>query len=273
MLECCHMKVFLQSLAFTCLLALSSFVAHAEPQPRVNVPMPSTKDQDAMATRIWMNECSGSQEGLVSWNDGEAFPSMGIGHFIWYPAGKKDRFEESFPAFIAFAKKKEVDVPDYFKGGSPWGSKAAFLADKSDRPAKMRRWLATHIRLQAEFMIERSRASLPALVKAAKSPRAVHQRYMALAKTAQGTYCLVDYVNFKGEGLNPSERYNDQGWGLLQVLEEMVGIPEPEAAPAEFSKAAAKVLRRRVDNCPNDRNEKQWLAGWLNRCKSYGRAK
>ncbi len=25
-------------------------------------------------------------KGLVSWNRGEAFPSLGIGHFIWFPA-------------------------------------------------------------------------------------------------------------------------------------------------------------------------------------------
>ena len=40
-----------------------------------------------LGQRIWKNECAGSVQGLVSWNEGEAFPSLGIGHFIWYPAG------------------------------------------------------------------------------------------------------------------------------------------------------------------------------------------
>ncbi len=55
--------------------------------------------------KIWQNECAGSVDGLTSWNGGEEFPSLGIGHFIWYPAGFKGRFEESWPSFVAFAKK------------------------------------------------------------------------------------------------------------------------------------------------------------------------
>jgi hypothetical protein len=82
-------------------------------------------------------------------------------------------------------------------------------------------------------------------------------------------YCLVDYVNFKGEGIKPTERYNGQGWGLLQVLEEMQGYPTGSAATAEFSRAASAVLTRRVQNAPAARGEQRWLAGWLNRCKTY----
>ena len=32
--------------------------------------------------RIWMNECGGTIEGLTSWNKGEYFASLGLGHFI-----------------------------------------------------------------------------------------------------------------------------------------------------------------------------------------------
>ena len=42
-----------------------------------------------------------------------------------------------------------------------------------------------------------------------------------VASSPQGCYALVDYVNFKGEGVLSTERYRGQGWGLLQVLEEM----------------------------------------------------
>ncbi|MBQ8900457.1 MAG: hypothetical protein IJY72_05825, partial [Akkermansia sp.] len=66
-----------------------------------------------------------------------------------------------------------------------------------------------------------------------------------------------------------TERYNGQGWGLLQVLEEMKGYPQGRAATAEFSRAAATVMRRRVANSPAARGEKRWLAGWLNRCNTY----
>ena len=42
--------------------------------------------------RIWANECAGTISGLTSWNKGEAFPSLGIAHFIWYPPGKRGPF-------------------------------------------------------------------------------------------------------------------------------------------------------------------------------------
>ena len=133
----------------------------------------------------------------------------------------------------------------------------------------MRRWLANHVDLQTDFIIRRSRAALPAMAQASRTPQAIIARYRALAATTQGMYCLVDYVNFKGEGLKPEERYNGQGWGLLQVLEEMQGYPQGRAATAEFARAAAAVMRRRVANAPASRGEQRWLPGWLNRCATY----
>ena len=107
------------------------------------------------------------------------------------------------------------------------------------------------------------------MMQQSSNPRAIVDRYGALASTTQGMYCLVDYVNFKGEGIKETERYNGMGWGLLQVLEEMQGFPTGTAATAEFSRAAAVVLTRRVQNAPAARGEQRWLAGWLNRCKTY----
>jgi hypothetical protein len=54
--------------------------------------------------RIWQNECAGSVTGLTSWNSGEDFASLGIGHFIWYPAGRRGPFEESFPPLASFSR-------------------------------------------------------------------------------------------------------------------------------------------------------------------------
>ena len=222
-----------------------------------------------LGQRIWANECAGSVQGLVSWNAGEDFPSLGIGHFIWYPAGVQAPFDESFPKFVRYAQSRGVQVPPYFIGKAPWANKAAFTADRSERANAMRRWLAAHVELQTEFIVLRSRAALQRMMQASSNPAAVQARYNALSATTQGLYCLVDYVNFKGEGLKESERYNGQGWGLLQVLEEMRGYPQGRAATAEFSRAASAVMRRRVANAPSARNEQRWLAGWLNRCNTY----
>ena len=49
----------------------------------------------------------------------------------------------------------------------------------------------------------------------------MQQRFDRVASSAMGCYALVDYVNFKGEGVLATERYAGQGWGLLQVLEGM----------------------------------------------------
>ena len=76
---------------------------------------------------------------------------------------------------------------------------------------------------------------------------------------------MVDYINFKGEGFNAAERYRGQGWGLLQVLHEMKAATADEA-PEQFRTAAEKVLRRRVENAPA---EKQWINGWVNRVRAY----
>ena len=257
-------------------LLLAACSAQTAPQSRnrprthaANVQQTGSIDLLSLGRRIWQNECAGSVQGLVSWNAGEDFPSLGIGPFIWYPAGYSGPFDESFPKFVAYAKRRGVQVPRYFEGAAPWPNKAAFLADRSGKADAMRQWLANHVELQTEFIILRSRAALPGMMQASTNPAAVQARYNALAATTQGMYCLVDYVNFKGEGLKSTERYNGQGWGLLQVLEEMHGTPQGRAATAEFARAAAVVMKRRVANAPAARNEQKWLPGWLNRCATY----
>src|SRR6186713_1733024 len=57
---------------------------------------------DRIGRRVWQNECGGRRDGLTSWNAGEDFASLGIGHFIWYPKGKDGPFEESFPKLVKF---------------------------------------------------------------------------------------------------------------------------------------------------------------------------
>jgi hypothetical protein len=94
----------------------------------------------------------------------------------------------------------------------------------------------------------------------------IRTNFYRVATEPLGLYALMDYVNFKGEGISPTERYNGQGWGLLQVLETM-----PTRGPAlpAFAEAADTVLTRRVKNSPPARNEAKWLPGWRNRLKTY----
>ncbi len=254
------------TLILTCIIASS---CASQQQQQTRLPALPRKTAAAIGRMVWKNECAGTVKGLVTWNVGESFPSLGIAHFIWFPKGVRPPFKESWPDFIEFAQSHGVSVPSYLQGAAPWRNRAAFLADRSGRADKMRQWLSQNLGLQTAFLIRRSRLALPMMLKASKEPHDVAARYNALARTARGNYCLIDYVNFKGEGLVPHESYNSTNWGLLQVLEEMRGRPQGSAATAEFSRAAAVVLQRRVRNSPPSRGESRWLEGWMKRCATY----
>ncbi len=225
--------------------------------------------------KVWKNECGGTVAGLTSWNAGENFASLGIGHFIWYPVDARGPFEESFPAFVRYAEKRGARLPASLlsaKGGAcPWNSRAEFLAASSSPKMKeLRMFLAHTIDLQADFLVERLRTALPKMLAAAPAAERgkIEEQFNRLANRAQGCYALIDYVNFKGEGVLASERYQERGWGLLQVLAGM--SEDPSASPlAEFADSAERVLRQRVLNAPPGRHEGRWLEGWLKRVDSY----
>jgi len=232
-------------------------------------------DVQKIGKRIWQNECNGTISGLTSWNEGEDFASLGIGHFIWYPKGRRGPFEESFPKVVSFISKRGAKLPTLLlKGGEqpcPWNSRAEFVrAQHTVEMNQLRQFLADTIDLQAEFLISRLEGALPKMLdEAAPAQRAnVQQQFDRLARTQQGCYAIVDYVNFKGEGVLHTERYQGQGWGLLQVLESMHGTGDADAVD-EFARAARATLTRRVHNAPVGRHESRWLTGWIRRVNSY----
>ncbi|MCA1963728.1 MAG: hypothetical protein LDL31_07265 [Prosthecobacter sp.] len=215
--------------------------------------------------RIWQNECAGTMAGLTSWNKGEDFASLGIGHFIWYPAGKRGPFEESFPPLVTHLEAAGVKMPAWTRGPCPWTDRAAFEADaKGARQVQLRTILSQTVPQQTGFILQRLERALPRMLELTKQKKRVQAYFDALCKTPEGAFCLIDYVNFKGEGTAPAERYQGQGWGLLQVLE---GMTEP--TPAGFAASAKAVLSRRVANAPPARQETRWLKGWHNRCDGY----
>ena len=96
----------------------------------------------------------------------------------------------------------------------------------------------------------------------------IKKQFYRMYNSKLGIYCLIDYTNFKGEGVASSERYNGYGWGLKQVLENMEDNGEGNEI-SDFTKSAKIVLARRVLNSPKSRDEKKWLAGWINRIDKY----
>jgi hypothetical protein len=232
----------------------------------------SDKELDEIGRRVWINECAGTKEGLTSWNGGENFASLGIGHFIWYPPRVEGPFEESFPKLVSFLETKSLRVPGWMHGDCPWPSRVAFNAAVRTPDARMkelRDLLYSTIHFQSAFLALRMDQSLQKMLAAA-GPNSVRVRnnYWRLAASKEGTFALIDYVNFKGEGTNKNERNAGGGWGLLQVLTAM---DEKGSAPAAFARAAAIVLQHRVQFSDPARHEQQWLAGWLNRVRAYGR--
>ena len=90
----------------------------------------NASQKSAIGKKIWQNECAGTVNGLTTWNAGEEFPSLGIGHFIWYPAGFNGRFNETWPQFVAFAKQQGAALPAVaLERHSPWKTKAEFQKD------------------------------------------------------------------------------------------------------------------------------------------------
>ena len=234
-------------------------------------------DADTIGRKIWQNECGGTVSGLTSWNAGEDFPSLGIGHFIWYVPGRRGPFEESFPPMINYMKQRHVAMPGWLAGqkGSPWISRTQFQAQvNSPQMKELRQFLAKTVAVQTDFIVLRLESSLPKMLAATSNvdqKNRLKAYFYAVGESRQGIYALIDYVNFKGEGVKNTERYKGQGWGLRDVLLEMRGQPRGAAAANEFSEAAKRVLQRRVKNAPTERRESRWLPGWMKRCETYKR--
>ena len=249
----------------------------SEPSARPASTDLSPAAKQKIGYKIWQNESGGKINGLTHWNDGEEFPSMGIGHFIWYPQGFQGRWTESFPRFIRYAQQRgSRDIPAWITSSPhcPWPNKLSFQGDfNGSKLISLRNWLANNISLQTDYIIATSRQALPKIMAAAPASQQARIRanYYKVSTTSNGTYALIDYVNFKGDGTNPTEHYKGQGWGLMWVLMEMQNVPSGQAAATEFAAAAKRCLDRRVRNSPPARGEKRWTLGWHNRCNTYAK--
>lgn len=235
-----------------------------------------TTETQRIASLIFHNECASKESCLTSWNKGEDFASLGIGHFIWYPMGTAEsdkHFRESFPSLMVYLQSQGIVLPVWMQPGMacPWSDRATF--EKSKNTPKMneiRTLLIKTMPLQANFMKKRFDHSLTKMLEAV--PESDHARlekqYQHVAAAPMGMYALMDYVNFKGEGTNPKASYQGFGWGLLQVLGDMQEAEGLKAIHA-FAESADRMLTRRVQLSPPGRNEKRWLSGWRKRLGTY----
>ena len=221
-----------------------------------------------IAEQIWQNECGKSVEGLTCWKKGEGHASLGIGHFIWYPADKKGPFKETFPELLAFLEEGGIEIPKQLTkhASCPWNTREEFYNDFHTSKMEQLRTLLFDTRdRQFIFMVKRLQQTIPSILShcAKEEYKHISTLLHRLVEESNGVYALLDYLNFKGAGLSSSESYNGKGWGLLQVLQ---GIPHTSQHPLiDFVHSGKSILKQRVENSPPERNESAWLEGWLNR--------
>ncbi len=263
------------SISFNRFLLLLLLQIGLIPVAESQLPVLSEQQLQWLGERVFTNECASNYDCLTSWNPGEDFPSLGIGHFIWYQADQIEPFEETFPALLQHYQAQEIALPQWLQAlpgaDSPWRSRQQFYAEfKQPKMQELRQFFATTKSVQVDFIVQRLQASVPVLL----ANLAVQQRSnlsnslysIARSHAPYGIYALIDYLHFKGTGTSPRERYQGQGWGLLQVLQQMQGGPNTLYS---FVSAASSILEQRVRNAPAQRNEQRWLAGWNQRLQTY----
>jgi len=295
-----------QPFALVALATLAAMFSHAglsQEQSDSVLPRLNTADAEWLVERIFANECAAQRACLTSWNEGEDFPSLGIGHFIWFQRNQDEIFAETFPDLLTYLDETGITLPKWLQPNnlitnndgpdgdihagdfsrdisgetpsegkdSPWESRADFYQDiDSPRMEELRTLLDTTRREQAQFIIARLENSIGGIVS--QAPSAERERLqrrvekLSTCHSPAGLYALIDYVHFKGTGLAEGERYAGQGWGLQQVLSAM---SDDLPALDSFASAAKATLERRVANAPIERREQRWLKGWHNRIDTY----
>lgn len=241
---------------------------------RIEIPQTSylhlsKKEAQIIGKKIWQNECGGSTSKLLSWNAGEDFLSLGIGHFIWYPKDRTKQFSDTFPSFLLFLQKHRVSIPSCLakEKDCPWNSKEEFDQSHDACKQSIKKLLVQTIDLQMLFIAQRSQKAIANILASLplKEKKVFIKKIRLLSQTSNGKYAIIDYINFKGEGSAVKEQYANQGWGLKQVIQNM---PNQPSNPVQaFVEAATVLLENRVHNAPRD--ETRWLPGWKNRLHTY----
>ena len=249
---------------FIAVLCLPGTVACSGEQQRLNMPPIGDAEYHWIAARIFENETNAQTKYLTYWGAGEDFPSLGIGHFIWFPEDVDAPFDETFPAMLDYVSERSRDcvaLPDWLQQApvpdAPWSDKATFdAAQDSERVASLRDWLARTAPAQAQFIVASFKRRWNELELESGDKGELTALLKALLDTPAGLFAVIDYYNFKGLGSNPRERYAGEGWGLVQVLGDIAASTSIDAPLVEqFSAAAAHRLQLRVANAPPERNE------------------
>ncbi len=238
----------------------------------------------AIVAKVWANEGGGRAEALVHWNRYEKWASVGILHAIWFPAGVRPGFDESFPKLVSFLEGRGVAIPGVARGACPWTSREQLETARAERSPEFTAVYELLDRtrdLQTEYALGRTAAARDRIADHLRDQGRdaevdpVLAEFDGLGGSAHGVFALTDYVNWKGEGIHPAERIEVPGegrvgWGLLQVLERLVATRAQDQGRCRlerFRDASRWVMERRLRNdsrLPADKH-----AALLARCDRY----
>lgn len=220
-----------------------------------------------VAELVYKNETGGNPQYLMFWSAKEPFPSLGIGHFIWFPANYNSSFGNTLPLLIDFYKSKNIKVPKLLQQyNAPWNSKQEFETYKQNNPdevAEIIKFFEKTKHIQVEYMFNRIINSFNNIVQTSSNKSKVIFQFNRIISQKNGIYLLVDYTNFKGEGATENSIS-----GLRNVLENMKGVKQDATVYYDFANSCKDVLINRV-YLSNNYSETKFLQGWAKRCNSY----
>jgi len=248
-------------------LFLLAVIAYFYIEPREIVI--SESEARTIGNEIAKNEGLSNRVNLISWRNVDNNASLGVAHFIWYPESEKTS-PISFNDLLSYLSQSN-QLPNWLVNVKypPWTSKDDYLSSKHDVfKSQLSYFLQDNVAEQTQFLILKLEAALPNMLKEIKSPFAkmhLYENFYHVSMQKNGIYALLDYFVFQGDGTLASDRYNNQGWGLLQVLDNMKG--NSDNLLQEFITSADLLLTRRIANAPNE--ETKLLLQWQRRLNTY----
>jgi len=255
------------ALFFLVSLVAFAIVAYSFIEPREIIV--NDAQAEMIALKISDNENTRERLRLIRWREEDEFSSLGIVSFFWYPHGEKSA-ELSFNGLLGYIAQSR-HLPGWLNDANtpPWNSREEFLSARHDVfKAKLRDFLQQARSEQVQYLIMYLEANLPRMLKEVKNPFAkmhVYENFYHVAVQENGVYALIDYSMFMGSGVSPEDRYNNLGWGLVHVLENMKG--DAENLMEAFVSSADILLMRRIESLPKD--ERRHLVDWRRRINTY----
>src|SRR5262249_2381242 len=115
----------------------------------------------------------------------------------------------------------------------PWVSGTDFIKNfNSPQMTQLRKFLLDTVAGQTQFLVVRAQSAIDKILDSTPESNErehITTQFTRIVQASKDLYPLIDYVNFKGEGVDPAETALDketgerQGWGLKQVLLKMNG--------------------------------------------------